>query len=141
MELEKIVDTFNFKAYPLQNQRSKRALNLSYLYSRDTNCLLPLLQSIENYYARIVTNNSEAVDFILEAENLFYKDSSPYSSDEVMIFLVNKTLERSELDDMYKIRPQYILGNILKNRVGRRASDFEYLGKEKKWKRDFDIWK
>ena len=84
------------------------------------------------FYDSLAVTLNVAIDFVSASEEIFYPNSSEYASDEILIALFEKFVNRPDIEDLYKIRPNYFLGNLYKNRVGEKATDFEFL----KWEGD-----
>ncbi|MFR9650640.1 MAG: DUF5106 domain-containing protein [Rikenellaceae bacterium] len=59
-------------------------------------------------------------------EDYLYNPNSPLRNEELYLYILRYTVERSALDDIYKIRPRRQLEMALRNRVGEEALDFEY---------------
>lgn len=86
------------------------------------------IQKIENYFDTSAKTPSQVLDFANAAEELFSSPNREYRWDEALLAVMNKVLQRSDVEDVYKLRPGYIVGNVSKNKEGTVAEDFEYLG-------------
>ena len=65
------------------------------------------------------------------SEKYFYDPNSPYRSDDAYIAVL-KAILKAPVDSLYKIRPEYQLQMLLKNRPGEVAADFRYVGTDGK---------
>ena len=90
----------------------------------------PYIKKIEQYFDQQATTPSKVIDFANAAEELFSSPKSKYGWDEALLAVMNKVLQRSDVEDIYKIRPGYIVGSVSKNKEGSIAQDFVYLGKD-----------
>lgn len=59
-------------------------------------------------------------------EKYLYDPNSPVRNEELFIPVLQTLLGSSLLDETAKIRPAYLLEQVLKNRVGETAADFSY---------------
>lgn len=59
-------------------------------------------------------------------EDYLYHPNSPMRNEELYIYVLRYTVEKSELEPIYKLRSRAQLEMALKNRVGEVATDFEY---------------
>lgn len=64
--------------------------------------------------------------FIELTEKYLYDPNSPFRNEEFCIPVLRYIVASPRLDDLYKIRPQYQLEMVLKNRPGDVATDFIY---------------
>ena len=65
--------------------------------------------------------------FILKlSEQYLYEPASPVCDEEKLIPFLRYVIQSSSLQDIEKIRPNYLLENCLKNRIGTVANDFTY---------------
>jgi hypothetical protein len=60
------------------------------------------------------------------SEQYLYNPDSPLCDEEKLIPFLRQELESPALRDAEKIRPQFLLENVLKNRIGQTAGDFTY---------------
>lgn len=64
--------------------------------------------------------------FMTLSEKYLYEPNSPFHNEDTYILFLQQVLGNSALDDVHKIRPRFQLELALKNRVGEKATDFEY---------------
>lgn len=64
--------------------------------------------------------------FMELSEKYLYDPNSPFRSEELYIGFLRHIIANENLEEILKVRPQYQLEMALKNRVGEKASDFEY---------------
>ena len=60
------------------------------------------------------------------SEQYLYEPASPVCDEEKLAYFLRYALQSTILDDIEKIRPKFLLGNISKNRPGDVANDFSY---------------
>ena len=60
------------------------------------------------------------------SEKYLYEPASPMSNEEILIPFLKYALQSTALDETAKIRPAFLLENVLKNRIGSIANDFVY---------------
>lgn len=71
---------------------------------------------------------SDAVDEI--AESYLYSPESPVYNEEYFILYLQALLSSGTLSDTEALRPQFMLEEAMRNRVGFQATDFEILTRE-----------
>lgn len=64
--------------------------------------------------------------FMVLTEKYLYDVNSPLRNEDIYIVVLRNIIANTNLDTIYKIRPQYQLELALKNRVGDKAANFEY---------------
>ncbi|MFI3265153.1 MAG: DUF5106 domain-containing protein [Rikenellaceae bacterium] len=57
-------------------------------------------------------------------EEYLYNPNSPMRNEELYIYILRYTVEKAQIDDIYKIRSKNQLSMVLKNRIGEVANDF-----------------
>ena len=60
------------------------------------------------------------------SERYLYEPESPICNEEILIPIMQYAIQSSLLTGNEKIRPKFLLDNILKNRIGTVANDFTY---------------
>lgn len=86
------------------------------------------IQKVEQYFDSVAVVPANVLDFANSAEDLFSSSKSGCRWDEALLAVMNKVLQRADLEEVYKLRPGYFVRNLSKNREGTVAEDFEYLG-------------
>lgn len=121
-------DKFNFK--------DTEALMKDHLLERCLVDYLDILSMVSDETTQQAANillkktEEEAPDLFQQVLNLtekyLYEPTSPICNDEKLIPFLQYALKSSLLSDTEKIRPNFLLENIRKNRVGNVANDFTY---------------
>lgn len=63
-----------------------------------------------------------------QAEKIYYSAESPNRDEETYVTVLNKELASTKLTDADKERARFQLRECMKNRVGKKVSDFEFIG-------------
>lgn len=88
--------------------------------------LLLATKGIETLMQRAEADSTMYVHFMVLAEKYLYDPNSPMRNEEFYIAVLRSVIANKQLDAITKVRPQYQLELALKNRIGQRATDFEY---------------
>jgi len=71
--------------------------------------------------------NTEMLRLVIElSEKYLYRPESPVYDEEKFIPFLQFALQSDALDETLKIRPKFLLDNVMKNRTGHAANDFSY---------------
>jgi thioredoxin-related protein len=77
--------------------------------------------------------------FLQLSEKYLYQPGSPFCDEEVFIPFLQYFLQSGLLSESEKIRPEFLLDNVMKNRIGHQANDFEYTLKDESTGTLYDI--
>ena len=92
--------------------------------------ILPLTSCPEEGISRLLdkasADSSMFAYFRGLSEKYLYDYGSPLRDEELYIPFLNYYIASDKLDDADKLLPEYQLRNVMKNRVGTIAADFEY---------------
>ena len=78
--------------------------------------------------SRVTEVSANAVDEV--AESYLFASESPVYDEEYFIIYLRALLDAGGLDEMQRIRPLFMLEEASKNRVGRKAADFEVVTRD-----------
>lgn len=91
------------------------------------NVSLPLAtKGIETLMQKAEADSTMYAHFVVLAEKYLYDPNSPMRNEEFYIAVLRSIVANKQLDSINKVRPQYQLKLELKNRIGQKATDFEY---------------
>lgn len=75
----------------------------------------------------------EAYTFVLElATKYLYEADSPMENEEMLIPYLQYAADSAREDDYIRMRADFLLERVLKNRPGTKASDFQYITRDNK---------
>lgn len=75
----------------------------------------------------------EAYEFMLElATKYLYEADSPMENEEMLLPYLQYAADSARADDYIRMRADFLLERVLKNRPGAKASDFQYITRDNK---------
>lgn len=83
-------------------------------------------QSINTLMKKAEAEPNSFTTIVSLSEKYLYEPTSPISDEEKLIPFLQYALQSSLLNETEKIRPAFLLENVLKNRTGNVANDFTY---------------
>lgn len=84
-------------------------------------------------------NSAMYAHFMELSEKYFYDPNSPFRNEAIYVMILRNIVFNAKLDSIYKVRPQYQLDMALRNCVGNKATDFEYITEKRVEKRLYNI--
>lgn len=85
-----------------------------------------IARGVDTMMSRATAASAMYAHFMELSEKYLYDPNSPLRNEEIYISVLRHIVSNEKLDDMLKVRPQYQLDMVLKNRVGNKATDFTY---------------
>ena len=86
-------------------------------------------EAIKAMMSKSAQNSKKLFLYFTEmADKYLYEPNSPAYNEEFYIPVLEVMVQTPALDDIEKIRPQYRLDWAYRNRIGTKASDFQYAG-------------
>ena len=85
-------------------------------------------EEMKSMMTKSTQNKTLCLYFTGMAEHYLYEPNSPLRNEELYIPVLEVMIQTSALDDIDKLRPQLYLDWALKNRMGTKATDFQYTG-------------
>jgi thiol-disulfide isomerase/thioredoxin len=100
---------------------------IDYLYLLDKVSADSAYRSLITLLDKTLTHQAIFDHFIGLMEKYLYHPESPLRNEERYITVLEYCIQDKRLEAPYKIRAQYQLGMLYKNRVGHAAEDFNYI--------------
>lgn len=100
--------------------------------------IVPLIekQAAENTVMKLLDRTQSdkgTYGYVLElAEKYLYEADSPMENEEMFIPYLQYAADSARADDYIRMRADFLLERVLKNRPGTKASDFQYITRDNK---------
>lgn len=79
------------------------------------------------------STKKEAYEFVLElATKYLYEADSPMENEEMLLPYLQYAADSARADDYIRMRADFLLERVLKNRPGTKAADFQYITRDNK---------